>query len=186
MEQASRKRTQKNRLKKVILNSVKIAGVLTIAIAAPNVIGAMGKLGMMPSARQGEVIRRSLNRHVRTGLLLRSRQGYELTDKGASTLRALEVRDYKFNIPKRWDGKWRVLMFDIPERRKKTREKIRLTLSEIGFIRLQDSVWVYPYDCEDLLALIKIDLQIGKDLVYLIAEEIEGENSLLKLFSLSR
>ena len=46
--------------------------------------------------------------------------------------------------------KWRVIIFDIPEK-----EKMRLQISYLfkqsGLYRLQDSVWVYPYDCEDII-----------------------------------
>ncbi len=184
MEQEIRKRTKKDQLKKIILGTVKTTGLLAVALAAPNVIGAMSKLGLIPSKRQGEVIRRSFDKHVASGLLVRRDSGYELTEKGEAVLRRLELHEYRLRKPKRWDGKWRVLMFDIPERRKVTREKVRQTLQEIGFIRMQDSVWVYPYDCEDLIALIKIDFQIGQDVLYLIADAVEGDFTLKKHFKL--
>ncbi len=184
IELESRKRARKDQLKKIMLETVKIAGMLAVAIAAPNVIGAMSKLGLMPHPRQKEVIKRSYDKHIRAGLITRSEAGYVLTKKGELALRRLEMRDYRFRKPKRWDGKWRVLMFDIPEKRKKTRDKIRLVLFEIGFARLQDSVWVYPYDCEDIIALIKSDLHVRKDVLYLIADAIEGDHALKKHFKI--
>lgn len=54
----------------------------------------------------------------------------------------------------------------------------------MGFVRLQDSVWVYPYDCEDFINLIKTDFKIGKDLLYIVADKIEGDKSLVKFFKL--
>ncbi|MCI0557327.1 MAG: hypothetical protein MN733_02450, partial [Nitrososphaera sp.] len=79
---------------------------------------------------------------------------------------------------------WRVLIFDVPEYRKKIRETIRHSLRMIGFVRLQDSVWVYPYDCEDFVALLKADLKIGKDVLYLIVQEMEGDTHLKQIFDL--
>lgn len=184
LEAENAKHVRKDQLKKIMLGTVKAAGLLTIAVAAPNVIGAMQKLGLVHSSRHREVIRRSFEKHVRTGLMVRDSSGYRLTDKGEAVLRRLELREFQFKKPKRWDGKWRVLMFDIPERRKKTRDRIRLLLGEIGFARLQDSVWVYPYDCEDIIALVKSDLFIGKDLLYLIANALEGDLVLKKHFKL--
>jgi len=87
---------------------------------------------------------------------------------------------------RRWDGRWRVLIFDIPEERKLLREKVRHTLVSIGFERLQDSVWIYPYDCEDLIALIKVDFQIGREVLYLIVDSLENDGHLRKLFGLKQ
>ena len=110
----------------------------------------------------------------------------KLTQKGEAKLRQIELRNYKIKKPTRWDGKWRLLIFDIKEERKNTRDKIRRTLIQIGFIRLQDSVWVYPYDCEDLINLLKTDFKIGKDVLYVIADKIEYDKPLLEYFELMK
>ncbi len=57
-------------------------------------------------------------------------------------------------------------------------------MRELGFARLQDSVWVYPYDCEDLMALLKADLKIGMAVLYMIVEHIENDKHLRAHFSL--
>ncbi len=116
------------------------------------------------------------------GLLKREGKFVTLTEKGRMRLQEWSYRDYRIPQPKRWDGKWRVLIFDIPERRKKLREKLRNTLHAIGFKRLQDSVWIYPFDCEDLITLLKTDFKIGKDLLYIIAEAVENDRALRDYF----
>ena len=77
-----------------------------------------------------------------------------------------------------------MLIFDVREERKSLRDKIRRTLIAIGFERLQYSVWVYPYDCEDLITLLKADFKIGKDLLYIISDSIENDTWLKKRFNL--
>ena len=77
-----------------------------------------------------------------------------------------------------------MLVFDIPERRRAVRTKIRAALISLGFVRLQDSVWVYPYDCEDLITLLKTDFKVGKDVLYVIADRIEFDKPLRILFGL--
>jgi CRISPR-associated endonuclease Cas2 len=88
------------------------------------------------------------------------------------------------NRNKKWDKKWRVLIFDIPESRKSDRDKIRNSLLSIGFSKLQNSVWVYPYDCENIISLLKADTEIGDRVLYIIAEAIENEDELKKHFNL--
>lgn len=77
-----------------------------------------------------------------------------------------------------------VTFFDIPERRRGVRSRLRLFMSEYGFVRLQDSVWIYPYDCEDLIALAKANLRIGVDVLYMIVERLERDTHLREQFNL--
>src|SRR3989304_4484269 len=143
-------------LKKAILATVKVAGLLTVAAIAPNL--------------------------VKNGLLQYKNGFLELTKNGETELELLEMKGWKMDKPKRWDGRWRMLIFDIPETRRPARDKVRQTLSTIGFYRLQDSVWIYPYDCEDLVTLLKTDFRVGKDLLYLIVDSIENDKNLRKSF----
>ena len=184
LEKESRKRTRRAHIQKMVLASVAVAGGIGVALVAPGVLGAMSKLGLLPSARQLEIIKRSRSRLVARGLLVYQGNMVRLTAKGEQVLRRLELRDFQLRRPKRWDRKWRVLIFDIPERRKGLRQKVRLTLKTIGFMRLQDSVWVYPYDCEDLVTLLKADFKIGKDLLYLIVDSLEYDRPLKEHFGL--
>lgn len=185
LEIEQRRRTRKNELRQVILKTVQTAGIIGVGILAPNVLGAMAKLGMIPSSRQGDVVKRSSARLVRMGLLAWSDGRLRLTKKGEQVLRMLELKHYKVARPRRWDHKWRVLVFDIPERRKHIRERVREALSRIGFVRLQDSVWIYPYDCEDFITLLKADFHIGDDMRYIIADSIERDAVLRRNFKLS-
>src|SRR3989338_5623807 len=57
-------------------------------------------------------------------------------------------------------------------------------LQKIGFVRIQDSVWAYPYDCEEVLAFIRTELRLGGGVLYLIAEGIEHDRSLRAKFDL--
>ena len=101
-------------------------------------------------------------------------------------MRKWEFADFKFNKPRKWDKKWRVIIFDIPEKKKKVRDHLTSLFRQTGIKKLQDSVWIYPYDCEDIIALLKTDFGIGKDLLYLIVEELENDKYLREEFGLIR
>lgn len=184
LELQSKSNTRKKNIQKIILGTVAVAGVLSVAAVAPGVIGAMGKLGIIPTKRQKEIIKRSRQRLVERGLLEYKDKFLKLTAKGEVELRGMEARGFNLIKPKKWDKKWRVLIFDIKESQRVLRNKIRNTLIAVGFVRLQDSVWIYPYDCEDLVTLLKADLKIGKDLLYMIVDELEYDVYLRKCFGL--
>ncbi len=107
-----------------------------------------------------------------------------LTETGKRVLDLEMLKDGSKEKPKRWDNRWRVVIFDIPERRRKVRVSLRSFMGQYGFVRLQDSVWIYPYDCEELIALAKAKFRIGVDVLYMIVERLENDTHLRKQFGL--
>lgn len=184
IEKDVRERHRRANIKKIILASVAVAGILGVGLVAPNVLGAMARLGILPHKRQKEAIASSRARLVQRGFLEYKNKMLSLTAKGEATLRRFELCDYRMKKPKRWDGLWRVLIFDIPEKRKRLRDQVRRMLLAIGFTRVQDSVWLYPYDCEDLIMLLKADFKIGEDLLYLVVERMEYDGAHREHFGL--
>lgn len=184
LEEISRKRKKRADIQRIVLGVVGMVGVLSVGLVAPNALAAFDKLGLLPNPRRLDSIRRAQAALVKKGLLVWEGNKLRLTQKGKRRLQSLELRDYQIPTPKRWDGKWRVLIFDIPERRKGVRDKVRQALVRVGFIRLQDSVWIFPYDCEELMVLLKADFKIGKDMLYMIVELLEYDRSIRDHFGL--
>ena len=188
-EKEVRKRKQKENIEEIILSLVSIAGLLTFAVVAPNAVQILDKLGVLKklSSRKSSVTR-TRSRLIQEGLVTievtNKGKFLRITEKGKKRLDHWRLSKYKFHIPKKWDKKYRVVIFDVKEGRKSTRDKIRRTLQNVGFYRLQDSVWVLPYDCEDFVALLKADSKIGKDVQYMIVDSIENDRALRDFFAL--
>ena len=171
-------------MQKVILNTISTVGILSLGLLAPNVVGAMKKIGIIPNKRQKEYIGSSASKMVKKGLLKYNGKFYELTSLGKEYLRRWEFSNFVLDKPKKWDRKWRVIIFDIPDKKRRIRDQIRELFKSAGFYLLQESVWVYPYDCEDIIALLKTDFGVGKNLLYLIVEELENDRYLREEFGL--
>jgi phenylacetic acid degradation operon negative regulatory protein len=70
-----------------------------------------------------------------------------LTEKGM--LRVLNYRFRRLGDKKEeWDGRWRMVSFDIPNSRRKGRNALRYRLKSGGFYELQESLFLHPYDCK--------------------------------------
>ncbi|MFA6551952.1 MAG: hypothetical protein WCT19_00430 [Candidatus Paceibacterota bacterium] len=184
LENEAKKRAKYKNLQKIILQTIETAGVLSVALLAPNALRIFKMFGYEIGKREREGISRSRRKLIETGLVAYEGRFLRLTAKGEARLRHLELINYKIKIPKKWDKKWRVIIFDVSEKRRFVRDKLRNTLIAIGFVCLQKSVWVYPYDCEDLITLLKADFKIGKDVLYMIVESIENSKSLSEHFGL--
>lgn len=73
-----------------------------------------------------------------------------LTDRGKKQAKLLSILGSTINFkkPKKWDKKWRVVLFDIPEKDRVFRDILREHLYNLKFYKLQHSVFVLPYPCE--------------------------------------
>ncbi|MDP2594156.1 MAG: CRISPR-associated endonuclease Cas2 [bacterium] len=186
LEGRNAKIIRRTKVNNAIIGTVAIAGLIAVAAVAPNV---MGVLGRSTYARQRLFQTRSrISAIIQAGYLVVERHDgtsyVRLTEKGERFAALMHEGKLAPKKPKRWDGKWRLLIFDIPERRRRVRTNIRKTLVMLGFVRLQDSVWAYPYDCEDYIAILKADFKIGKDVLYIIADQVEYDAPLRAHFTL--
>ena len=86
----------------------------------------------------------------------------------------------------KWDGKWRIVVFDIAEEKRNKRDFLRRRLSWLGFRELQKSVWVFPYDVkkelEELFTISKADIQ--GDIRFLTVEKMEEDRDFREEFGL--
>lgn len=105
-----------------------------------------------------------------------------LTEKGKQEVYKIILNDKIKN--KKWDKKWRILIFDIPERKRKFRDNLRITLLNIGFRQLQKSVWIFPYDVIDYLYDIVFGFKEGDWFEYIEANKISSQDKMKEWFGL--
>ncbi|MBU1390148.1 MAG: CRISPR-associated endonuclease Cas2 [Proteobacteria bacterium] len=107
-----------------------------------------------------------------------------LTEKGKQ--KVLKYNLDKIIVPKmkKWDNKWRVVIFDIPESRKKIRDALRFHLKKMGFFEFQKSVFIHPFNCQDEIDYLIEFYGIRRYLRFLVAESIDNELHLQKHFNL--
>lgn len=109
----------------------------------------------------------------------------KITQKGQLVLRTFDIELMKIKKPKKWDGKWRLVMFDIPIRFTKGREALRYHLKELGFYQFQKSAWIYPYPCEEEIIFITDFHGVKNFTEILLVEEILEHSKIKKYFQLS-
>jgi DNA-binding transcriptional regulator PaaX len=160
------------------------------SVLAPEAL-LVRRLGLREGYKRqpAHAVREALFRLEKKGLIkcgkTQNGRGARLTQHGKEFVHKMELMEsLKMRRPKRWDGRWRIVIFDIWERRRKVRDKLRFLLMKVGFYKLQGSVWVYPYDSEELVALLRADMHLGNGILYLIAEGIENDTKLKRHFKL--
>ena len=186
-----RKHVRRQRMQDILLASVYAVTAISVAVVAPNSAQLLKHVEkfIAPTPKLGRRIGQAITRLHKKGLISRvqTEKGMrlKLTEKGNKLAEVLEAKDtLSFHKPKGWDGKWRIVIFDVWERRRAVRDKLRAMLQKAGFIKIQDSVWVYPYDCEELFVFLRTDLHLGRGILYIVAEEIEHDDWLRRHFGL--
>ena len=86
--------------------------------------------------------------------------------------------------PEKWDGLWRLVMFDIPEKRRRARNALRFAFQKMGLVQIQKSVFAYPYPCKKEIDFVAGYFKIRKGITYATANTIEGDTLLKKKFGL--
>lgn len=187
VESGAKRKRKKRDLRSAALIAIGAVGLIAVSAVAPNMFQVLGKTGALTRLKyRSKGILARLKQKGEIEFVERDGKKYvQLTDRGEKVLDLSRARlELIDNKPKKWDRRYRLVMFDIPEKRKKIRELLRFEMQDIGFSRIQDSAWVYPYDCEEFIALLKADLRIGKDVLYAVVEEIENDKWIRKHFSL--
>ncbi len=107
----------------------------------------------------------------------------KLTDKG-------RVKLLKYNIDnmtiedKSWDGKWRLIIYDIPDRKRTERDIFRRLIKKMEIFQLQESVYLTPYKCDKEIEYIRRYFGVGQEVIYLTLEKLENDHAYRQYFAL--
>jgi DNA-binding transcriptional regulator PaaX len=106
------------------------------------------------------------------------------TEKGR--LRSLEITLNNIkNKKQKWDGKWRMVAFDIPEKFKNGRDALRHKLKKVGFCELQKSVLITPYNCKEEIMLLVKFFELRRYVRFGVLDYVDNEDYLRKYFKLT-
>lgn len=173
---------------KEILTLLASGAVIALSFVIPVAPLALGPFILNGGEYSGWRFRESVKRLRKQKLVEIVHQDGEpvvkITEEGR--MRALRYKLYEMEIkrPKRWDRKWRMVIFDIPEKYKRMREIFRQHLKLMEFYPLQKSVWVHPFPCFDEVEFLRQIYHVGVDVTYAVAERIEGVEDIKSKFDL--
>jgi len=170
--------------------------VLFLGTIACGLSGSKGAFPRILKATRQEwrrIDQRNFNRSLRSlceqKLLKETRHSdgtitLKLTEQGKQQARYTNLfgSTIKMNRPKKWDGLWRLVLFDIPEIKRVFRDVLRNHLKKIGFRELQQSVFIFPFPCEKEIACLT-ELYNAESFVRIATlQSIDNEKELKRQF----
>ncbi len=109
---------------------------------------------------------------------------FTLSENGKQRALRFNIDKMEIKKPAQWDQRWRIVMFDIPEKLRRLRDSLRIHFKEIGLIELQKSVFVFPYPCSKEIEFILEFYNARKHVRFILAEKIDNKLHLMKKFNL--
>ncbi len=188
-------RGRTNEITKLILKGILITGGVVVAATSPYFVSRVLPQIMrhiswkMETKRRKKKFSATFNYLKNKGLInieYRGAQIYiSLTPKGKRLANKYQIDDLKIKKPKKWDKKWRILIFDIKDRDKMKREALRGKIKELGLFQLQKSVWICPYGFQEEMNILRGFFRLtGAEMKTMIAYDIENDYEARKFFKI--
>jgi DNA-binding transcriptional regulator PaaX len=162
---------------------------LAAAIIAPNVLQSLNKpfgvfLKTMDKRQQEREIRRVLYYMKQRDLISGEYDhGLKITNRGKKRLESSDESSIFIPHPNKWDKRWRLVFYDIPESHKLGRDALTRKLKSLGFYPLQRSVLVHPFPCRKQIEQVTQIYDINSYVSYIETDHIDQEKLLIKKFS---
>ena len=131
-----------------------------------------------------QAVNRNIESLIRTGLVRRSinpegEPVLELTHRGKWEH---QFRSMITKHKQQWDGKWRIVIFDVPNTKNSLRDQLTRGMRLYGFRLLQKSVWLYPYACDEFVTILREHFDLSEDVVHLTVSKLEHDTKWRKEF----
>ncbi|TSA46581.1 hypothetical protein D4R52_00225 [bacterium] len=174
------RRIAENILGAAVLGTTLIVSPLAGAATFFLVLGA-GSYLFRKSDFNREVKRLQRNGYV---ALTKTEKGWmiKILERGRARYKQIEMANLELLKPKKWDGKWRMFVFDIPEEIRGRRDSLRRKLKDLGLYNIQRSVFVYPFDCRKELEFVAGYYNLAKFTTYAEISYTDIQQGLKKYF----
>ena len=106
----------------------------------------------------------------------------KITHKGKQKL--LRYKIDEMVLESNWDGKWRLVIYDVQTGKRANSEMFRTMLNKLRFLKLQRSVYLSPFKCEDEIEYLRLLFEIGNEVQILKVGSLENEAAYRRYFGI--
>jgi len=169
---------------KILYYLLMSGGLIAASIIVPKLPAELLKVYIKNRKFQKFQFNRDIKRLQGNGEVRISEKGIEITKQGKTRMLRYQLDDIELKKPERWDKKWRLVIFDIPDYDKKKSNYLRYKLRDLGFLQYQKSIFIFPYPCRDEIEYIKEICEMSSYVKFIVAEKIDDEKYFRRKFGL--
>lgn len=108
----------------------------------------------------------------------------KITDNGRQKILRFALDELEIVKPKIWDGKWRLISFDLPEKLKRQRKILVEYLKAWGFYPLHKSVYLHAYPCLKEVEFLRSYLAVTQYVRLFLVKDIENDKQFRDFFGI--
>ncbi|MEK7568933.1 MAG: hypothetical protein AAB497_02370 [Patescibacteria group bacterium] len=178
---------ERGELAKEILKGLALGGFIVLCFAMPNLAQVVDIFKPRNSRDRYRVRQALCGLQKKKMVRVISRKGHdvvEITALGKKKVLGYDLEKIKLNPRQKWDGKWRIVMFDIPQTKKRVRDAISFKIKDIGMYPIQKSVFVFPHPCKDEIDFVGEVFGVRRNIIYIEATHIDGAEKVKRNFGI--
>lgn len=163
---------------------IRMIGLGTLTIAAIFLPGMSVVLKAFLKDQGKSGLKKLLDKLIEKKIIVLGGEEVNLTVRGLQIYREIQVRDIQIPKPAKWDGVWHLVSYDIPKKLNKARDNFRLTLKNWDFYQIQDSLWVFPYECREEVAVLAEYLGVAEYVIMMNTDVLPNEEEVENYYEL--
>ena len=167
---------------KEILKLIGLGILITASLAIPNLPLALKPF--IENKYKKSNFKIKLKHLEEKNLIILGGDRIKLSKKGQELLKRIQTEDIEIKKT-RWDKNWRIVAYDIPNKKRREREYFRRKLKELNFEKIQESIMIIPYECRNEIAILAQNLGISLYVIYLTTTSIPNQKKMIKKFHLN-
>lgn len=105
----------------------------------------------------------------------------KITQKGTNKLLKYDIDKMRLD-ERKLDGYWRLIIYDVKTAKRQNSETFRRAISKLNLLKLQKSVYLTPFRCEDEIEYLRQVFDIGNEVLILRVKNIENEQPYRRYF----
>lgn len=168
----------------LVLVSLLILGSVPLMVLLPGLAGAFKGFAKSKNYQRDIIARLEKEGFVKVKYLPNGKTEVSITQNGHTRVLRYNLGTMQLMNKKKWDKKWRLILFDVPEKRKVMRDALRKKIKELGLLKIQQSVYVYPHQCEKEMDFLISYFKIRPFVKYFTIERFGGDDEYRKHFEI--
>ncbi|MGB3023625.1 MAG: hypothetical protein WBB39_02350 [Candidatus Saccharimonadales bacterium] len=137
-----------------ILRQIGKEGLGGVTLHADSFAHALGRVAQVPPELSGKFVVELRRQQLVEVSHVDGLVTLQLSVKGIHRLQRAEIGELTIPTPSAWDGRWRMVIFDLPREHAHQRYVLTSQLRRLGFVMLRDSTWLHPYSCFDAIETV--------------------------------
>lgn len=166
---------------KEVIKLVGLGALVVASFAVPNLPIAIKQIN---DIRGSKGLKKFFQNLERKNIINLGEERIVLTKKGKDLLKLISLEDINISPKKDWDGIWWLVSYDVPKKYNLARDLFRYYLKRIGFYQIQDSLWVFPYNCKEEIAIIARELEINNFVIIMETDHLPNQEDMIEHYNL--